>query len=220
MIKVIKIEENILEENEKIAEGNRKILKEKNIFSFNIMGSPGSGKTSFIEKTIEILKNEFRFGVIEGDVEGKIDSERLKKFDIEIVQINTGGGCHLNANMIKNAIENLNLNKIDILFIENVGNLICPAEIEIGTEFNTVILSIPEGDDKIEKYPLMFKISDICILNKIDLVNYLEFNFEKCENSYKKINPNGKLIKLSSKTGENFNEWIEYLRRLKMQEKL
>lgn len=219
MFKVIRIEESLFEENEKIAKQVREILKSKNILSFNIMGAPGSGKTLFIEKTIEILKDDFKFAVIEGDIEGTLDAEMFKKFNIPVIQINTGGGCHLDANMIKNAIFEIELEKIDILFVENVGNLVCPAEFDIGTEKNIVVSSITEGNDKVLKYPLMFKISDICILTKIDLLPYIEFDIEKFKKDLLEISPKTNMIKLSSKTGENFNEWIEYLRRLKTKKK-
>ncbi|MCS7180955.1 MAG: hydrogenase nickel incorporation protein HypB [bacterium] len=215
MLKVIRIEKSLFEENEKLAKEVREILNEKNILSFNIMGSPGSGKTLFIEKTIENLKEKFNFAVIEGDVEGVIDAEKFKKFNIPVIQINTGGGCHLDANMVKIGISEIKIDEIDILFVENVGNLICPAEFDIGTEKNIVVSSITEGNDKVLKYPLIFKFSDICILNKIDLLPYSEFDFGKFKNDLKKISPETILIKLSSKTGENFFEWIEYLRRLK-----
>ncbi|MCX7916763.1 MAG: hydrogenase nickel incorporation protein HypB [bacterium] len=215
MLKVIRIEKSLFEENEKLAKEVREILNEKNILSFNVMGSPGSGKTLFIEKTIENLKEKFNFAVIEGDVEGVIDAEKFKKFNIPVIQINTGGGCHLDANMVKIGISEIKIDEIDILFVENVGNLICPAEFDIGTEKNIVVSSITEGNDKVLKYPLIFKFSDICILNKVDLLPYSEFDFEKFENDLKKISPETILIKLSSKTGENFFEWIEYLRRLK-----
>ena len=214
MFKVIRVEESLFEENKKIAQEVKEILNKKRIFSFNIMGAPGSGKTSFIEKTIEILKEKYNFAVIEGDYEGKTDSERLEKFKIPIVQINSGS-CHLDANMVKKGVLNLQLEGIDILFVENVGNLICPAELEIGTEKNIVIFSITEGDDKIEKYPLIFKVSDICILNKIDLLPYIEFDIKKFQENLKKLSPSIHFIKLSSKTGENYNEWIEYLIKLK-----
>ncbi|MCM8773036.1 MAG: hydrogenase nickel incorporation protein HypB [Candidatus Omnitrophica bacterium] len=215
MIKVIRIEENIFEENERIATEVRKILKEKNILSFNIMGSPGSGKTEFIEKTLSLLNNEIRFGIVEGDIEGKIDAERIEKYNVPIIQINTGGSCHLDANMLKRAILNLPLDEIDIIFVENVGNLVCPAEFEIGTEKNIIIYSITEGDDKVIKYPLIFRVSQICILNKIDLLQYVEFNMEKFENNLKNISPSTFLIKLSAKSGENFQIWIDYLKKLK-----
>jgi hydrogenase nickel incorporation protein HypB len=218
MIKILRIEESLFSENEKIANEVSSILKERKILSLNIMGAPGSGKTTFIEKTIEMLKNDFRFGVIEGDIEGKYDSEKLEKFNIPIVQINTGGACHLEANMVKNGILNLPLENIDILIVENIGNLICPAEFPIGIEKNIVVSSITEGEDKVEKYPLMFKISHICILNKIDLLPYIDFNVKKFENELKRLSPQINLIKLSSKTGENFNQWIEFLRKL-MKEK-
>jgi hydrogenase nickel incorporation protein HypB len=220
MIKILRIEENLFSENEKIANEVRGILKEKKILSLNIMGAPGSGKTTFIEKTIDILKDDFKFGVIEGDVEGRYDSEKLEKFNIPIIQINTGGSCHLEANMVKKGILNLSLEEIDILIVENIGNLICPAEFDIGIEKNIVVSSVTEGEDKVEKYPLMFKISHICILNKIDLLPYIEFDVKKFENDLKKISPQINFIKLSSKNGENFNQWIELLQKLMKEKRL
>ena len=220
MIKILRIEENLFSENEKIANEVRGILKEKKILSLNIMGPPGSGKTTFIEKTIDILKDDFKFGVIEGDVEGRYDSEKLEKFNIPIIQINTGGSCHLEANMVKKGILNLSLEEIDILIVENIGNLICPAEFDIGIEKNIVVSSVTEGEDKVEKYPLMFKISHICILNKIDLLPYIEFDVKKFENDLKKISPQINFIKLSSKNGENFNQWIELLQKLMKEKRL
>ncbi len=219
MIKVIRVEENIFEENEKIAKEIKGILKKNKVISFNVMGSPGSGKTLFIEKTIEILKDEFNFGVIEGDIEGTFDAERFRNFNIPVVQINTGGACHLDANMVKNGILNLPIEEIEILFIENVGNLVCPAEFEIGTDINIVVFSITEGENKVLKYPLMFKVSQICILNKIDLLPYVDFDLKKFINDIEKISPESKFIKISSKTGENFDQWIKYLRELKMEKR-
>jgi hydrogenase nickel incorporation protein HypB len=219
MFKVIRVEETLFEENKKIAEEVKEILNKRRIISFNVMGAPGSGKTLFIERTIETLRNEYKFGVIEGDIEGDFDAEKFRKFDIPVIQINTGGACHLDANMVKNGILNLPVEKIDILFIENVGNLVCPAEFEIGNDINIVVSSITEGENKVLKYPLMFKVSHICILNKIDLLPYIEFDFEKFKKDIEKISPETYLIKLSSKSGENFNEWIEYLRKLKREKR-
>ncbi|MCM8804923.1 MAG: hydrogenase nickel incorporation protein HypB [Candidatus Omnitrophica bacterium] len=218
MFKVIRIEESLFEENDKIAKEVKDTLRKRKILSFNIMGSPGSGKTLFIERTVENLKDKFNFGIIEGDIEGTLDTERFKRFNIPTIQINTGGGCHLDANMIKKAISEINLNHIDVLFIENVGNLVCPAEFDIGTEKNVIIFSITEGNDKVIKYPLIFSVSDICVINKIDLLPYIEFDFENFEKNLRKVSSKIKIIKLSSKTGQNFEKWIEYLKELKKKE--
>jgi len=214
-IKIIEIGENLLAENDKIAEENFKILKEKNVLSFNLMGAPGSGKTKLLERTIPSLQGKYRCGVIEGDIAESFDSERLKKFNIPIVQINTQGACHLEALMIKKGLENLPLDKIDILFVENVGNLVCPAEFKLGIEKNIVVSSITEGENKPIKYPLMFKISHLCILNKIDLIEYLNFDVEKFERDVKEINPKIEIIKLSAEKGENIEKWINYIEKLK-----
>lgn len=213
-IKKIEIGENLLAENDKIAEENAAILKEKGIISFNLMGSPGSGKTKILERTIFILKKDFPIGVIEGDIAGSYDSERLKGLDIPVVQINTGGACHLEALMIKKGIENLPLDKIKILFIENVGNLVCPAEFELGIMKNVIVSSIPEGEEKSLKYPLMFRISHICLLNKIDLVEHVSFDVKKFEENVHSINSGLKIFGVSAETGENFNLWIEYIKSL------
>ncbi|MCM8777397.1 MAG: hydrogenase nickel incorporation protein HypB [Candidatus Omnitrophica bacterium] len=209
-VKVIEVGASIFEENEKIAEENRLLLSKANTFAVNIMGSPGSGKTSLLEKTISELKDRFSFAVIEGDIKGSLDAERVAKLDIPVIQINTGGACHLDAFMVKKGLESLPLKDIDIIFVENVGNLVCPAEFEIGTSFNIVVSSIPEGEDKPLKYPLMFKIADICILNKIDLLSHTAFDLDAFKKHLKDIS-SSQFIPLSVKTGEGFSLWIEAL---------
>lgn len=212
-IKVIKIGASVFQENDRIAKQVRQILKDKEIVSFNFMGSPGSGKTTILEKTVSLLKDKYRIGIIEGDIAGKYDAEKFEKFNIPVIQINTGGACHLDANMVKEGIENLPYHNLKIIFIENVGNLVCPAEFEIGTDVNVVVISVVEGDDKPEKYPLMFKISDICIVNKIDILGFSDFNFEKFKERVFSVNKKIKIYSLSAKTGENFNQWIDFLEK-------
>jgi len=205
-IKTIEVGASIFEENERIAGENQKLFRENGVFAVNVMGSPGSGKTSVIEKTISELKDRFSFAVIEGDIKGSLDAERLVALDIPVVQINTGGACHLDAFMVKRGMEILSLQGIEILFVENVGNLVCPAEFEIGTAVNIVVSSVPEGEDKPMKYPLMFKTADICILNKTDLMPHTDFKLEIFKKYLENIS-SAKLIPLSVKTGEGFGMW-------------
>ncbi|MDD3725852.1 MAG: hydrogenase nickel incorporation protein HypB [Candidatus Ratteibacteria bacterium] len=209
-IKTIEVGASLFEENDRTAEENRLLLKRTGTFAVNIMGSPGSGKTSVLEKTIHKLKERFSPGVIEGDIKGIYDAERLAMFDIPMVQINTGGACHLDAFMVKKGMEALPLKDIDILFIENVGNLVCPAEFDIGTSLDVVVSSVPEGEDKPLKYPLMFKTADICILNKIDLLPYTDFHLELFRKYLGEVS-SCKLFPLSVKTGEGCSKWIETL---------
>ncbi|MCK9265341.1 hydrogenase nickel incorporation protein HypB [bacterium] len=211
-VKTIKVGASILKENDKISEENRLLFEKNNVCCINVMGSPGSGKTSLLEKTIPKLKlKNIKPGVIEGDIEGTLDGERLLKYGIPVVQINTGGACHLDANMVKKGLENLNLNEIDILFIENVGNLVCPAAFTLGESYNVIISSCPEGEEKPLKYPLMFNISNICLLNKMDLSEHLDFNTKQFKEYLFKVAPDTKLIPLSSKTGDGFEEWLDFL---------
>ncbi len=210
-IKVLQINENILAENDRIAKEITEKLKKYNILSFNLMGSPGAGKTKILEQLISGFGNKFLCGVIEGDVAGTFDSQRLKKFDVPIVQINTGGGCHLEAFMIKKGLDQLPLEKIKILFVENVGNLICPAEFQLGIEKNIVVSSTTEGDDKPAKNPLMFKISHLCILNKIDILDPETFDIKRFTSYVKETNPYLEIISASAKTGKNIDKIITKL---------
>jgi len=212
-IKTIEVGASIFEENDRIAKENQRIFRENGIFTVNIMGSPGSGKTSLLEKTISELKGQFSFGVIEGDVKGNLDAKRLAALDIPVLQINTGGACHLDALMVQKGIKELPLKDIEVLFVENVGNLVCPAEFDIGTVLNVVISSVPEGEDKPLKYPLMFQRANICILNKIDLLSYTDFNLEQFT-KYLKDTSSAQIIPLSVKTGYGLNIWREKLSSL------
>jgi len=212
----IKVVKKVLGVNEAIAEEIRKQLKEKKIFMFNIMSSPGSGKTLLLEKSIAALKNDVRIGIIVGDICTTRDSERLSKTGVPVVQINTepfGGDCHLAANLIQSALNELDLDNLDIVIVENVGNLVCPAEFEIGEDKKVVVLSLPEGEDKPLKYPLMFRVAHCAIINKIDLEPHLELDRSKFRENIKKINPQIHLFELSAKTGEGFKDWLEWIWR-------
>jgi hydrogenase nickel incorporation protein HypB len=174
----ISVVKNILEANDRIAQENRAIFDESNLLVINLMSSPGAGKTSLLEKTIDALKNDFRMGVIEGDIQSSQDAERIARKEIPVVQINTGGACHLDGNMIRDTFKEFRFDDLDLLVVENVGNLVCPAEFKVGEDFKAMILSVPEGEDKPAKYPLMFRESKVLLINKIDLAPYLDCSIE------------------------------------------
>ena len=209
--KTVEVIKKILDANDRQAESNRKHFDEHGVYAINLMSSPGAGKTSLIEKTIELLKDKVRIGVIEGDLETNNDAERIKKKGAPAYQITTGQACHLDAFMVHEGIHHLPLEELDLVFIENVGNLVCPASYDVGAHTNVVLLSVTEGEDKPEKYPVMFKDAELMVLTKIDLLPYLDFDVNKAVESARKVNPNIKVIKLSAKTGEGFEEWIEFL---------
>jgi len=214
MMAEIKIVKKVLAANDAIADMNKKYFDEKKILTINIMSSPGSGKTMLLEKTIIKLKDKYKIGVIEGDVSTTNDAERLQKLGVEVIQINTdafGGDCHLEAEWIKDAYEQLNDTDLDILFVENVGNLVCPAEFKTGTDFNVVVLSTTEGEDKPVKYPLMFRVSQIMIINKIDLLPHLDIDKNKMEDNAKRINSEIQIFSLSAKTEEGLDQFIDWL---------
>jgi len=209
----LKIMENIMAANDMIARENRRLFDQHGLFVINFMSSPGAGKTTLLERTISALKNEFAIAVIEGDIRGQIDAERIERHGVPVLQINTGGECHLDANMIRNGLDEMDLSGKDLLIIENVGNLVCPAEFKVGENFKAMILSVPEGDDKPYKYPLMFKESRVLIINKIDLLGILDFNIQKVEETARALNPDMVIFHVSSKTGEGFDAWLDWLRK-------
>lgn len=208
---IIKLSSKILDANEKIAAENRQMLDKNNIFAVNLMSSPGAGKTSLLEKTITYLKDKVKIGVIAGDISGSDDALRIDKLGIPVVQLNTGGACHLDANMINHALKDLPLNNIRLLFIENVGNLVCPAEFNLGEDIKAMILSLTEGHDKPLKYPLMFQQSFVLILNKIDLKPYIDVSLDKIRKDVLSLNPSIKIFELSCKTDEGIEKWIKWL---------
>lgn len=212
MTERIKIVENILNANDHIALNNTKRLDEKGIYSINLMASPGAGKTSFIITTIQALPQEMRLGVIEGDTASvTIDSDKINSAGMPAVQVNTGGQCHLDAVMVENALDQLPLNDLDLLIIENVGNLICPAAFKLGTHASVLIASTPEGDDKPYKYPNIYRGLDVLIINKIDLLPYLDFNIDYFKQGVEMLNPGLITFEVSSKTGEGIQAWLAWL---------
>ncbi len=211
-MKRVVVEKKILERNEKSAEKIRKILKDNGVFALNFMSSPGAGKTTTVEKTIEELKDDYGISFIDGDLETDRDAERIKALGVDSVQINTSGACHLDADMVLRAIDKVSLD-CDLLIIENVGNLVCPATFDIGAAKNVVILSVPEGDDKIKKYPVMFNIADVILINKIDLIGFMDFDIDKVKKEANDISPNAEIIEISAKTKKGFESWIDLIKQ-------
>ncbi len=209
----IPVVRNILEANNRIAEQNRQIFNQNKLFVVNLMSGPGAGKTSLLEKTIEILKDKLRIGVIEGDIQSSIDAERIARQGVPAVQINTEGGCHLDGNMIREAMNRLELSALDLLIVENVGNLVCPAEFEIGEDMKIMILSVAEGEDKPWKYPLMFQESRVLIINKIDLLPYVDCRVEKIKEAVSSLNKEMLVFEVSCRTGAGLNDWASWLEK-------
>lgn len=207
----IKVLQDILSANDRIAERNRRLLDEKGVFALNLMASPGAGKTSLLLETIKRLKNRVSIAVIEADIASSLDADKISKEGVTTLQINTGGACHVDANMLNNALESISLEDTDLLILENVGNLVCPAEFTLGVDRNVMISSIPEGDDKPYKYPLMFSVANAVLVNKIDLLPYVEFDFRNFSRGVGVVNPKAALMQISCKTGDGMNEWISWL---------
>jgi len=207
----IKVLKDILNANNQIAEQNRQLLASKHIMAINLMSSPGSGKTTLILRTVEALQDKARIAVIEGDVSSSIDAETLNQAGVTAIQINTGGACHLDASMVNSALANLPLDDIDILFIENVGNLICPGGFDLGEYLKVVILSTPEGDDKPHKYPLLFTQANALVVNKTDLLPHVSFDMETFTRMFKGINQPAALFAVSGLTGEGVKEWGKWV---------
>lgn len=210
-VKVITVQEDILGANEEKAASNRQLLDKHGILSVNIMSSPGAGKTSLILQTIGYFQGKARTAVIEGDIASTVDADKVSEQGVPVVQINTAGGCHLDANMTGRALNNLPLSDIDLLFIENVGNLICPAGFALGEHKNIMLLSAPEGDDKPYKYPSMFAGVDVVLVNKVDLLPYLDFDMNAFTKAVNGLNPNAKISPVSCKTGDGLEEWFSWL---------
>ena len=207
----IKVVKDILNANEQIAQRNRQLFDSNHVFAVNLMSSPGAGKTSLILQTINRLKGKTRLGVIEGDVSSSLDAEAIGKESVPVVQINTGGECHLDANMTSTALGNVPLKDIEVLLIENVGNLICPAEFALGEHRKVLISSIPEGDDKPFKYPWMFHEADAVLINKIDLLPYLKFDTDTFSQAIRGINQKVEIFSISCATGEGIEQWVSWL---------
>ena len=208
----IDINTSILDLNEKLASANRTRFDENGVFVLDLMASPGAGKTSTILATIDALREDYRIAVIEGDIASNVDAEKIKAHGIPAVQINTGGACHLEANMIQKAIEVLDLDDLDLIILENVGNLVCPTEFYLGEHAKVMILSVPEGDDKPLKYPNIFQISEALILNKYDTLPVFDFDEEAFEHSIARLNPKAPLFKIAATKGEGVDQWAAWLR--------
>lgn len=211
--KVIEIKKSVFENNDREADKVREQLKKDRTFLLNLMSSPGSGKTTTLKATIAALKNEYKIGVMEADIDSDVDAKAISETGAKSIQLHTGGMCHLDAGMTKQGLESFDANELDFVVLENVGNLVCPAEFDTGASKNAMILSVPEGDDKPLKYPLMFTVSDVVLINKIDTKSVFDFDDEAVVKRIKKLNPNAEIFFISAKTGEGIDAWANWLRR-------
>jgi len=207
----VQVVENVMKANDQIAAQNRRLLGEKGVLAVNVMASPGAGKTSLLMHTIEASRGRAQVGAIEGDTASQVDADRVATAGVPVVQINTGGGCRLDANMVRPALEQLPLDEIDLLLIENVGNLVCPAGMALGQHVDVVIASVPEGDDKPFKYPGIFTVVDAVVINKIDLLPYLDFDVPAFRELVAGLNPEARVFEVSCKTGEGIEAWVDWL---------
>ena len=207
----IKVLHQVMDWNEDVSEEVKAVLAARHICMINVMGSPGAGKTSLITALINRLKEDFRIGVIEGDIAGQVDAERIASLGIPAVQLNTDGACHIEAMSIQHILPELPLDDLDVIFVENIGNLVCPAEFRIGESLRITLLSIPEGDDKVEKYPLMFTDTDCLVLNKYDMIPYFDFDEAQVSANYETVNPGAPLFKVSSRSGDGIDGLAEFI---------
>lgn len=208
----ITLEKNVMENNDRAAAFNRQLFNKTKTLVINIMSSPGAGKTTILERTVAELSKDYHIGVIEGDIATERDADRIRKKGVEAVQIATEGECHLDPRMITKVLPELDLDAIDILFIENVGNLVCPSEFDLGQNHRVVVLSTPEGNDKIPKYPLMFHVTELALINKVDLLPHVSFDLDKAREDLRAIQPNSRLMPISAKSGEGFETWLDWIR--------
>lgn len=207
----VNMQSNILGANELLARKNRHTFKDSKVLAVNLMSSPGSGKTTILERTIEKLGDKLNLGVIEGDLYTDQDAQRIEKKGVRVVQINTEGTCHLDAGMVGKAYETLSTTRLDLVFIENVGNLVCPAEFDLGEDFRVVVISITEGNDKVLKYPLIFREARVVLVNKMDLLDYTDFSLEQFNHDLKQVNPSAATFVVSARTGMGIDQWSEFL---------
>lgn len=210
--KILEIKESVFEDNNKQADLLRAELKNDKTFLLNLMSSPGSGKTTTLVRTIDVLKSTFNIGIMEADIDSDVDAKTISETGVKVIQLHTGGMCHLDADMTRQGLEGLSAKGMDLVVLENVGNLVCPAEFDTGAAKNVMILSVPEGDDKPLKYPLMFSIVDVVLINKIDMLPYFDFDMNAVKERAEKHNPNVKVIPISARTGEGIAEWSEWLK--------
>ena len=210
--KIIEVKQSVLENNDRDAELLRSELKASHTFLLNLMSSPGSGKTTTLCRMIEALKEDLRIGVMEADIDSDVDAATIENTGVKVIQLHTGGMCHLDAGMTRQGLRNLGVEDVDLAILENIGNLVCPAEFDTGAVKNAMILSVPEGHDKPLNYPLMFSICDVLLINKIDVMSVFDFDLEKCKEYVWRLNPNMKIIPICAKTGEGIQEWADWLR--------
>ena len=210
-IQVIEVNESVFAGNDRLAEETRQKLKKEGTFLLNVMASPGAGKTSVLLRTIGLLKDRYRMGVMEADIDATVDAEKMQANGVRSIQVHTGGECAMNADMTRQALEEFHTEDLDLLFLENVGNLVCPAEEDVGACRSIEILSVPEGDDKPLKYPLMFQVTQAVLINKIDTKEYFPFDDEAVKRRIHALNPEAKVFFVSAKTGEGFDEWVRWL---------
>ncbi len=210
-VRILEIKQSVFADNDRQAQLLRQELKEKKLFLLNLMSSPGSGKTTTLMRTIEALRDTLRIGVMEADIDSDVDARRISRSGVRVIQLHTGGMCHLDAEMTRQGLEGLDTAELDLVILENVGNLVCPAEFDTGATKNAMILSVPEGDDKPLKYPLMFSLCDVVLVNKIDVLPYFDFDLEKCREYVHRRNPQAKIIPICAKTGEGIGEWTDWL---------
>lgn len=212
MYKVYEIKQRVFADNDLEADKVRTELKKDKTFLLNLMSSPGAGKTTTLTKTIAAMKHDFRIGVMEADIDSAVDADTISETGTKVIQLHTGGMCHLDADMTRQGLLELDTSDVDLAILENVGNLVCPAEFDTGAVKNAMILSVPEGDDKPLKYPLMFQVCQCLLINKIDVLPYFDFDLEECKKRVLKLNPDMKIIPISARTGEGMDEWIDWLK--------
>lgn len=212
MYKVYEIKQRVFADNDLEADKMRTKLKKDKTFLLNLMSSPGAGKTTTLTKTIDAMKHDFRIGVMEADIDSAVDADTISETGAKVIQLHTGGMCHLDADMTRQGLLELDTSDVDLAILENVGNLVCPAEFDTGAVKNAMILSVPEGDDKPLKYPLMFQVCQCLLINKIDVLPYFDFDLEECKKRVLKLNPDMKIIPISARTGEGMDEWIDWLK--------
>ena len=212
MFEIYETKTRITDDNDARAAELRSELESKNVFFINLMGSPGAGKTSTLVRTINVLKDEFSIGVMEADMDSDVDAQTISQLGVRVIQLHTGGSCHMDADMTKRGLDRMTVEGLDVIFLENVGNLVCPAEFDVGAALKVMILSAPEGDDKPLKYPLMFKVSNVMLENKIETKDVFDYDPEKAEERARALNPDIIAFRVSAKTGEGFDEWTSWLR--------
>lgn len=212
-VRILEIKRSVFADNDERAALLRKELKNKGVFLLNLMSAPGSGKTTTLSRTIEALKNEFKIRVMEADIDSDVDARTIAALGVKTIQLHTGGMCHLDADMTRQGLDGLQIGDAEMVILENVGNLVCPAEFDTGATQNAMILSVPEGHDKPLKYPLMFSICDIVLVNKMDVLPYFDFDLDKCREYVHMRNPNARVIPICAKTGEGMQKWIDWLRQ-------